>query len=553
MAIGSDIVAKALKHEGVADFFYIMGGPMLAVEKACLNAGLRGIDVRHEQAAAMAGFAYARLRNQIGVCMAASGPATTNLVTGVAHAWADCTPILALGGAAPVSTWHRGAFQDTDQLSIFKPITKWADRVHHPRRIPELIHLAISQAMTGRTGPVYLDLPGDVLYQEIDEKTVEYPEPFNYAKRARPAINSNDVKAIVDVMTSAKQPVLVTGSGVQWSEADAEMLAFVEAAGIPFYTTPQGRGVIPEDHRYSYPASRAAAFRDADCILVIGTRMNYVIGNAAPPRWNASAKVVRIDIDPVEISSAPRKLDVGVVADAKIAFAQLTEAIKGKISPATYEGWCERLRARNVQKAAEAEQSLSTDQSPVHPLRLCKEVRDFMDRDAILCVDGQETLNYARQAIPQYAARHRINSGAYGTMGVGMPFGIGAKAACPDKQVVVLHGDGSWGMNSMEFDTAMRHNLPILVVISQNGGWTGDPDKNDPVKAKPGRELGYPRYDKFAECFGGHGEYVEKPEDIRPALERAKKAVASGKSAIVCVVTDWKARATTTAFTRYST
>ncbi|MEZ5855271.1 MAG: thiamine pyrophosphate-binding protein [Hyphomicrobiaceae bacterium] len=290
MAIGSDIVAKALKHEGVADFFYIMGGPMLAVEKACLNEGLRGIDVRHEQAAAMAGFAYARLLNKPGVCMAASGPATTNLVTGVAHAWADCTPVVALGGAAPVSTWHRGAFQDTDQLAIFKPITKWADRVHNAKRIPELIHLAIAQAMTGRTGPTYLDLPGDILYQEIDEKTVEYPDPFDYAKRARPAIAANDVKAIVELMAGAKQPVLVTGSGVQWSQADKEMLDFVEAAGIPFYTTPQGRGVIPEDHKYSYLTSRAAAFRDADLILVVGTRMNYVIGNAAPPRWNAAAK-----------------------------------------------------------------------------------------------------------------------------------------------------------------------------------------------------------------------------------------------------------------------
>jgi thiamine pyrophosphate-dependent acetolactate synthase large subunit-like protein len=553
MAIGSDIVAKALKHEGVKDFFYIMGGPMLAVESACLKLGLRGVDVRHEQAAAFAGFAYSRLLNKIGVCMAASGPATTNLVTGVAHAWADCTPILALGGAAPVSTWHRGAFQDTDQLALFKPITKWADRVHHPKRIPELIHLAIAQAMTGRTGPVYLDLPGDILYQEIDEATVEYPDPFDYAKRARPAMNAADVKAIVDVMSKAKQPVLVTGSGVQWSEADKEMLAFVEAAGIPFYTTPQGRGVIPEDHKYSYPASRSGAFKDADLILVVGTRMNYVIGNAAPPRWNANAKIVRIDIDPVEIASAPRKLDIGCVADAKVAFAQLTDAIKGKVTPATYEAWTERLRARNVQKAAEAEQTLSTNQSPIHPLRLCKEVRDFMDRDCVLCVDGQETLNYARQAIPQFTARHRINSGAYGTMGVGMPFGIGAKAAKPDKQVIVLHGDGSWGMNSMEFDTSMRHGLPITVVISQNGGWTGDPEKNNPDKAKPGRELGYPRYDKFAECFGGYGEYVEKPEDIAPALERAKKANAAGKSAIICVVTDWKARATTTAFTRYST
>lgn len=199
MAIGSDIVAKAMKHEGVSDFFYIMGGPMLAVESACLKLGLRGIDVRHEQAAAFAGFAYARLLNKPGFCMAASGPATTNLVTGVAHAWADCTPIVALGGAAPVSTWHRGAFQDTDQLALFKPITKWADRVHHPKRIPELIHLAIAQAMTGRTGPTYLDLPGDILYQEIDEATVEYPDPFDYAKRARPAANAADVKAIVEL------------------------------------------------------------------------------------------------------------------------------------------------------------------------------------------------------------------------------------------------------------------------------------------------------------------------------------------------------------------
>jgi thiamine pyrophosphate-dependent acetolactate synthase large subunit-like protein len=548
MAIGSDIVAKAMKHEGVKDFFYIMGGPMLAVESAALKLGMRGIDVRHEQAAAMAGFAYSRLLNKPSFCMAASGPATTNLVTGIAHAWADCTPVIALGGAAPVSTWHQGAFQDTDQLALFKPITKWADRVHHARRIPELIHLAIAQAMTGRTGPCYLDLPGDILYQEVDESKIEYPDPFDYAKRARPAANAADVKAIVDLLSNAKQPVLVTGSGVQWSEADREMLAFVEASGIPFYTTPQGRGVIPEDHKYCYLTSRAAAFKDADLILVVGTRMNYVIGNAAPPRWNASAKIVRIDVDPNEIASSPRRLDVGVVADAKVAFQQMTDAIKGKVTPASYETWRERLRTRNVQKTAEAEQALSNDQSPIHPLRLCKEVRDFIDRDAVLCVDGQETLNYARQAIPQYTARHRINSGAYGTMGVGMPFGIGAKAALPDKQVVVLHGDGSWGMNSMEFDTAVRHKLPVLVIISQNGGWTGDPERN-----KPGRDLGYPRYEKFAECFGGHGEYVEKAEDIRPALERAKAAVAAGKPALVCVVTDWKARATTTAFTRYST
>src|SRR5262245_32190301 len=183
-----------------------------------------------------------------------------------------------------------------------------------------------------------------------------------------------------------------------------------------------------------------------------------------------------------------------------------------------------------------------------------------MDRDCILCVDGQEILNYGRQAIPQYAARHRINSGAFGTMGVGMPFGVGAKVAKPDKQVIVLHGDGSFGMNAMEFDTAVRHNLPILTVISQNGGWTSDPNKDQtggwpsaPKKGEPGSCLGYPRLDKFGEAFGGYGEHVTKPDDIRPALERAKKAVAEGKPALVCVVTDHNARATTAAFTNYST
>ncbi len=185
---------------------------------------------------------------------------------------------------------------------------------------------------------------------------------------------------------------------------------------------------------------------------------------------------------------------------------------------------------------------------PIHPLRLCKEIRDFIDRDAILVVDGQEILNFGRQTIPSFVPNHRMNSGVFGTMGVGLPLGVGAKLAAPDKQVVVLHGDGSFGMNAMEFDTAVRHGAPVLVVISQNGGWTADPDR-----AKPGRDLGYPRYDRLAEVLGGHGEHVEDPDDIRPALERAAAATAAGKPALVNVVTDWRARATTAPFTLYTT
>ena len=305
--------------------------------------------------------------------------------------------------------------------------------------------------------------------------------------------------------------------------------------------------MIAEDHPYCYLTARSTAFREADLIMVIGTRMNYVIGHAAPPRFNADATLVRIDIDATEIGTSPR-LDVGVIGDAKAVLQQLIDAAGQRLNDDTYRSWRDRLRGRNTSKQFEQETILDNDASPIHPLRLCKEIREFIDRDAVLVVDGQEILNYARQTIPSFSPGHRLNSGAFGTMGVGMPFGVGAKIAKPNSQVIVLHGDGSFGLNAMEFDTAMRHNVPVLVIVSLNGGWTADPDKN-----KPGRDLGYTRYDEIARALGGYAEFVEQPGDIRPALERAAAAVAGGKSALVNVVTDWSARATTAAFTVYST
>ena len=544
---GSQILAEALKRQGVDTFFYIMGAPMMLVENACIGLGMRAIDVRHEQAAAMMAHAYARLRNRAGVCMAASGPATTNLITGVAHAWADCTPVIALGGASPVATWGRGVFQELDQLALFEPCTKWAARVHHTKRIPELVDEAFRRALSGKPGPVYLDLPGDVLYREIEESEIAWPAPWDPAARARPEAAPARINQVIEVLEAAEKPVIVSGSGILWSEAAAELQAWVEATGIPFFTTPQSRGVIPEDHPLCYLSARSSAFREADAILVIGTRMNYVIGHAAPPRFNAEAKVVRIDIDAAEIDTSPR-LDLGIVGDAKAVLGQLTRAAAGRLDPERYGAWRDRLRGQNTSKQAAQEEVLNDGARPIHPLRLCKEIREFIDRDAVLVVDGQEILNFARQSIPSFVPGHRLNSGAFGTMGVGMPFGVGAKIAKPDAQVLVLHGDGSFGLNAMEFDTAVRHKVPVLVVISLNGGWTADPDK-----VKPGRDLGYTRYDKIAEALGGHGEYVEEPDDIRPALERAAAAVAAGKPALVNVVTDCKARATTAPFTLYST
>jgi thiamine pyrophosphate-dependent acetolactate synthase large subunit-like protein len=541
--IGSEILARSLRRHGVDTAFYIMGGPMLAAEAACIEEGIRAIDVRHEQAAAMMAHAWGRLKNKAGVCMAASGPATTNLLTGVANAWADCAPLLAIGGSAPIGTRNQWIFQEMDQVGVFKPVVKYFDQVVNVKRIPDQVAACLRHATTGRPGPVYLDMPGDLLYREIEEDEINYGDPVRTLTRGRPQGDPELVKEAIRLLEQAERPIIITGGGILFSEAWAELQAFVEQAGIPFYTTPQGRGVVPDDHELSFLTARSTAFREADLLMVIGTRLGYVIGHATPPRFRPDAKLIQIDIVSDDMGLT-RPVDVGIVGDAKAVLTQLINE-GSSLSPKRYSAWVEHLSEIDKEKTLEAEQKMSTDQTPIHPLRLCKEVRDFLDRDAVLVVDGQEILNYGRQSIPTFVPGHRLNSGPFGTMGVGLPFGVGAKVARPDKQVLVLHGDGSMGLNAMELDTAARFNIPVVTVISLNGGWTGDPERS-----KPGRDLGYTKYHKMAEALNCHGEYVEDPKEIRPALERA---FASGKPALVNVLTDYRARATTTRFSNYMT
>ncbi len=541
---GSKILARALKQYGVDTMFYLMGGPMLPAELACIDEGIHSIDVRHEQAAAMMAHAYARVTNRVSVCMACSGPGITNLVTGVANAWADAAPLLAVGGAAPMRLWGTGVFQEMDQVALFRPITKWAERVIDVKRIPDMVATALRQAVSGKPGPVYLDIGGDILYQQIEESQIYYPDPKRTLARHRPAGNSEAVKETISLLANAKKPIILTGSGILWSEASPELQRFVEMSGIPFYTTPQGRGVVPDDHELSFLSARSIAFSEADLLLVVGTRANYVNGHLIAPRFRIDAKLIQVNIDASEIGLT-RDCDVGIVGDAKIVLQQLTVEGRGKLNPKHYSAWIGRLAEVNREKGAKVLEKMSSDKLPIHPLRLCKEVGEFLDRDAILVVDGQEILNYGRQSLQTFFPGHRLNSGPFGTMGVGLPFGIGAKVAHPDKQVLVLHGDGSFGMNAMELDTAVRFNIPVVTVISLNGGWTAEE-----ANPKPGQHLGYQRYDKMAEALGCHGEYVEDPTQIKPALERAFK---SGMPAVVNVRTDGKARAVTTKFTNFTT
>lgn len=544
---GAQLAAKALAREGVDTFFFLMGAPMSSAESACLEEGMRGIDVRHEQAAAMMAHAYSRISNKVGVCMACSGPGALNLGMGLANAQVDCAPVLAMGGASPVSESGTGAFQEYDQVAAMKPLVKMSERIYEARRIPEFINRAIRCAMSGKPGPVYLDFPGDVLMAEVEEADVVWADAETPFIPLRSAADQTSIAQAIDLLADAKRPVTISGSGVFWSDAIGALASWVEQTGIPLYTTPQGRGVVPEDHEYVFPNARSDALREADVVLVVGTRLNYVFGYGKPPRFNAEAKMIRIDIDVQELASTPH-VDLPILGDARAVLEQLSAAAGDRVSANLYAEWRRHLAEVDRKRAAKQEEKASTDQTPIHPLRLCKELRDFLSREAILVVDGQEILNYGRQSIPTHTARHRLNSGPFGTMGVGLPFGLGAKAAKPDATVVVLHGDGSFGMNCMELDTAVRHKMPVLVVVSLNGGWTADPERN-----KPGRDLGYTRFDELAKALGCGGEYVEKAEDIRPALERAAKIVADGRPALVNVVTDWRARAQTVKFTRTST
>jgi thiamine pyrophosphate-dependent acetolactate synthase large subunit-like protein len=545
---GSEIIAKCLQKAGIKDIFYIMGGPMLLAEATAIKEGIRMIDVRHEQAAAFACQAYSRLKQTPSVCMAASGPGVTNLITGMANALVDCCPVVAFGGSSPLSQFGRQVFQEIDQVELMRGCCKHVDRIVNLRRIPQQVSFALQCAMSGKPGPVYVDCPGDMLYQKIDENLIDWSFAERPLMDSRSPGDPHQIAALVAALQKAERPLIVSGSGVIWSRAWTEMQQFVEAAGVPFYTTPQGRGVVPDDHEYSYLAMRSSAFREADLIIVLGTRMNYIIGHASPPRFGPNATIARIDVDAGEIAMAARYVDIPIVGDCKAVLGQLLEAIKGKVAAANYSAWRKKLHDGEQQKRTAAGANRPAEDGDIHPVRMLEAVRDFMKRDAILCVDGQETLNFGRQTMSTFAPGHRLNSGPFGTMGVGLPFGVGAKVACPDKQVIVVHGDGSLGMNAMEMDTAIRHKIPLLIVVSLNGGWTGDPKRE-----KPGRDLGYMRYDKMCEALGGYGEYITKPEDITPALERAQKKVDEGMVALVNVRTDYRARYAGAAFSDYST
>ncbi|MCH8351274.1 MAG: hypothetical protein J4O03_13820 [Chloroflexi bacterium] len=529
---GSQLVIDSLRREGVDTIYVLPGDPVGPIVNGWASGGFQAIAVRHEQVAAMAAQAHSYLTRTVGVCIAASGVGQTNTMTGIANAYSNCWPLLVIGGSSELRRRNMGDFQELPQVETTAPICKWTATVDSIQRIPTLINIAMKQAMAGRPGPVYLDLPAEMISGSVDEDEVTIPQPA--PEPARPLAEPQEVKKALEVLSKAERPLLIVGKGAAWSWAEDELLEFVDRTQIPFLTSPMGMGMLPPDHPMNVSAARTQALQGADTILMVGARFNWIFHFGQPPRFASDFKLVQIDIDGSEIgSNVPAT--VGLVGDAKMVLGQLIGALDE--TPVAYgeSPWLKQLTEKCAENAASIEPMLNSEASPIGYYRILKEIRDFLPKDAIVVADGASTMDISRQVVPVWYPRHRLDAGVAGCVGIGVPFAIASQVVHPDKPVICIQGDWAFGFNGMDIETAARFKLPIVWVVFQNANidkWVrtyvdGVEDPNDFTPSL--------RFDVMMEALGGHGEFVESPEQIRPALERA---FSSGKASLINVIMD---------------
>ena len=530
---GGKLLARALKQAGVECIFTLSGGHIMPLYDGCLDEGIRIIDVRHEQAAVHAADAWARCNpGKVGVAAITAGPGVTDGVTGVANAWRANSPILVIGGQGPFSNLRRGSLQEMDHVGLMKPITKWADAVYETKRIAEYVELAIRTAVSGIPGPAFLEIPMDVFMGEVDLAEAPIPPIRTAAPRTSP--DRASVREALDLLSRAQRPMLMAGTSVKWSLASAAMNAFLDETFIPAYANGMGRGTIPPTSPQFLNRSRRKAMQQIDLIILAGCLLDFRLrfGQTIP----ADAKIVQLEMDATLIGQN-RPADVGLVGNLSGSFEMLLEEMKQQGVRLDFSGWRDQLREIEIAEERKVEAALGSDESPVDPQRLCREIRDWLatQDEPIVIGDGGDIVATAAKIIPVPREGAWMDPGPLGTLGVGMPFALAAQVSHPDKRVVIVYGDGSFGLNGFEYDTAVRFGLPIIGIVGNDGAWG---QMMRPQGATYGwdrlaaTELAYTHYEKVVEALGGYGEYCERPEEIRPALERA---AASGKPSLINV------------------
>ncbi|MFL5654257.1 MAG: acetolactate synthase [Ktedonobacteraceae bacterium] len=533
MIHGGMAVAKILKREGVEVVFTLSGGHIAAIYDGCMREGIRVVDTRHEQAAVHAAEGWAKSTRKPGVALLTAGPGVTDGVTGVANAYLADSPILVIGGAAPQSLWDRGALQEMNQIDLLRPITKWARTVHETARLSEYTAAAFRQMLSGKPGPVFLELPMDVLNNFVDTDTAFDPgEPANYRPAGRTYPDPELISKAAALLESAQRPVIMAGTAVWWCDGAGPLRELAERIQAPVFLNGAGRGCLPPTHPLFFTASRRKALEGADTILAIGTRMDFRLNHGQPPLIPAQANVIWFDLAAEDVS-VNRGAAVALVGDVGVSMRQLAYAAQqhGK------SDWLEYIRVEERRALDRDTALMSSDAVPIHPMRFCREIRDFIDEDTTVVGDGGDIVSYGGRVINVYKPGYWLDPGPMGCLGTGTGFAMAAQIARPGKKVLILHGDGAFGLNGMEFESMVRQHLPVVSIIGNDGAWG---QIKHPQRAMLGHAtaaeltLGT-RYDKMVEALGGYGELVERPEDIRPALERA---FASGLPACVNVLID---------------
>jgi acetolactate synthase I/II/III large subunit len=522
---GGRLVAKRLKAHGVTKLFTLSGGHLFSIFDGCREEGIDLVDVRHESAAAFAAEGWAKVTRRPGVAALTAGPGVTNGMSAVASAQQNGSPMLVLGGRAPAMRWGQGSLQELDHVPFMRPLTKFAATPETTAEIPGLVDEALIAAVTPHSGPAFVDFPMDLVFSEAPEP--EEPEPLPDAA-AGPV---PDVARAAALLREAERPVIMAGTNLYWGHGEDALLALAQELGIPVFLNGLARGCVPADHELFFSRARSNGLKGADVALVIGVPMDFRLGFGQS--FGEDTELVVIDrAEPARDHPRP------VAAELYGSIPGILDALRAEAGGGAATGeWVRSLRAAEDEKRAAERAEFDDERAPLHPMRLYRGLAEVIDRDAIVIGDGGDFVSYAGRVVDTYQPGCWLDPGPFGCLGSGPGYALAAKTAHPDRQVVLLLGDGAFGFSGMEFDTFARLGIDVVGVMGNNGIWALEKHPMEflygysvAAELRPGT-----RYDLVVAALGGHGELVERPGELKPALERAFSA---GRPALVNVLTD---------------
>ena len=522
---GGLAATHALKALGVSHVFTLTGGHIFPIFDGCVKDDIKLVDTRHEQTAVFAAEGWARLTRTLGVAAVTAGPGVTNAMSPIAQASFNSAPVLVLAGRAPSFRWGQGSLQEMDHPPFVSPVAE-ASTVQTIEDVgPEVVAAAL-RALTPPRGPQFLDFPLDVLFNMID---LEFPE---VREQVAPSVDAAAVDQIAALLAGAERPILIAGSNVWLDGAEGALRELAEAAELPVFMNGQGRGCLPADHRLAFSRARSAGMKGADLVIVAGTPMDFRLGFGQ--NFASGTKVVHLDSDPGLIAKHVN-LASSIGAPLDESLAAMARAVSG--APDTRREWIASLTQVEKDKREGVEAELRSDSNPIHPMRVYGELVPLLERDAVVIGDGGDFVSYAGREVPSYEPGCWLDPGPFGCLGVGPGYAMAARLAHPDRQVVVMYGDGALGFAGMELETLVRLKLPVVCVVGNNGIWGLE---KHPMRGLYGYDVVADlrpgiRYDQMMEAFGGKGEMVTDPGDLGAALRRAFD---SGEPYLVNVLTD---------------